>query len=177
MAILWGFESLPDAVSRFCSDFLEFGTNPAIFKDLSYGCKGSGNTSCLGCQKLSKTLTQQPSQDLWSNASLDIVGPTSAACGSLLLVLDSFRCCHDSTFNTVDDCRCPTCPPLHNQGVRCLALLCALFGMVSWMHFEKCGTNLPSSMALFGLHCLLPARLNDCMQPCKGQCFHVYTHI
>ena len=93
MAILWGFESLPDAVSRFCSDFLEFGTNPAIFKDLSYGCKGSGNTSCLGCQKLSKSLTQQPSQDLWSNASLDVFGPTSAACGSLLLVLESLVSC------------------------------------------------------------------------------------
>ena len=93
MAILWGFESLPDAVSRFCSDFLGFGTNQAIFKDLSYGCKGSGNTRCLGCQKLSKTLTQQPSQDLWSNASLDVFGPISAACGFLLLVLDSLVSC------------------------------------------------------------------------------------
>ena len=27
MDILWVFESLPDAVSRFCSDFLGFGTN------------------------------------------------------------------------------------------------------------------------------------------------------
>ena len=48
MDILSGFESLPDAVSRFCSDFSGFGITSTIFKDHSCGCKCCVNPSCLG---------------------------------------------------------------------------------------------------------------------------------
>ena len=81
---------------------------------------------------------------------------------NIFSTLDSFWCCCDSILRTFEDCFCPTSPSLHNQDVRCVLASCA----VSWVHSDTLGTNLPSSMALFRLHCLVLARLDDRKQPC-----------
>ena len=56
MDILSGFESLPDSVSRFCSDFSGFGITSTIFKDHSCGCKCSVNPSLLGSRSFLRAL-------------------------------------------------------------------------------------------------------------------------
>ena len=86
MDILWGFESLPDAVSRFCSDFLGFGINSAIFKDHSYGCKGSGNPSCLGSRSFLRALPTSHHRISGRMLLLTFLGP-------LLLPVHFFCCC------------------------------------------------------------------------------------